>query len=101
LIKRVVLSAQAQTDLAGLDRAVALRIAGAINRLAETGAGSVQGLRGIHAFASVIGEYASTTMLIGSTFSGSAIAAMPAADPSPPRPGNGHVDSGRVTEPVE
>jgi len=50
LIKRVVLSTQAQTDLAGLDRAVALRIAGAINRFAETGAGNTQGPRGIEAY---------------------------------------------------
>ena len=48
MIKRVVLSTQAQADLAALDRAVALRIAGAINRFAATGAGNVQGLRGIH-----------------------------------------------------
>jgi mRNA-degrading endonuclease RelE of RelBE toxin-antitoxin system len=46
--KRVVVSPQAQADLAGLDRAVALRIAGAINRFATTGAGNVQGLHGIH-----------------------------------------------------
>jgi len=46
--KRVVVSPQAQADLAGLDRAVALRIAGAINRFAATGAGNVQGLHGIH-----------------------------------------------------
>ena len=48
MIKRVVLSTQAQADLATLDRAVSLRIAGAINRFASTGAGNVQGLRGIH-----------------------------------------------------
>jgi mRNA-degrading endonuclease RelE of RelBE toxin-antitoxin system len=46
--KRVVFSAEAQTDLASLDRSVALRIVGAINRFATTGAGNVQGLRGIH-----------------------------------------------------
>lgn len=48
MTKRVVLSTQAQADLATLDRAVALRIAGAINRFAATGAGNVQGLRGLH-----------------------------------------------------
>lgn len=48
MTKRVVVSPQAQADLAGLDRAVALRIAGAINRFATTGAGNVQGLHGIH-----------------------------------------------------
>ena len=48
MIKRVVLSAQAQTDLAALDRAVALRVIAAIQRFAATGAGNVQGLRGIH-----------------------------------------------------
>lgn len=46
--KRVVLSTQAQADMAALDRAVALRIIAAINRFAATGAGNVQGLRGIH-----------------------------------------------------
>jgi mRNA-degrading endonuclease RelE of RelBE toxin-antitoxin system len=46
--KRIVVSTQARADLAGLDRAVALRIAGAINRFAATGAGNVQALRGIH-----------------------------------------------------
>jgi mRNA-degrading endonuclease RelE of RelBE toxin-antitoxin system len=48
VIKRVVLSAQAQADLAALDRAVALRIIAALQRFAATGAGNVQGLRGIH-----------------------------------------------------
>ena len=48
MIKRVVLSAQAQADLAALDRAVALRIIAALQRFAATGAGNVQGLRGIH-----------------------------------------------------
>lgn len=48
MTRRVVLSSQAQADLAGLDHAVALRISGAISRFAATGAGSVQGLRGIH-----------------------------------------------------
>lgn len=46
--KRIVLSTEAKADLAGLDRAVALRIIGAINRFTATGAGNVQGLRGIH-----------------------------------------------------
>lgn len=45
MIKRVVVSTQAQTDLAALDSPVALRIAGAIHRFATTGAGNVQGLR--------------------------------------------------------
>lgn len=48
MIKRVVVSTQAQADLAALDRPVALRIAGAIHRFATTGAGNVLGLRGIH-----------------------------------------------------
>ena len=48
MIKRVVLSTEAQADLAALDRPVALRIVAAINRFAATGAGNVQGLRGIH-----------------------------------------------------
>lgn len=48
MIKRVVLSTQAQSDLAGLDRSVALRILAATRRFASTGAGNVQGLRGIH-----------------------------------------------------
>lgn len=48
MTKRVEVSPQAQADLAGLDRAVALRIVGAINRFATTGAGNVQGLHGIH-----------------------------------------------------
>jgi hypothetical protein len=42
VIKRIVLSTQAQADLAALDRPVALRIVGAINRFAATGAGNVQ-----------------------------------------------------------
>jgi mRNA-degrading endonuclease RelE of RelBE toxin-antitoxin system len=46
--KRVVVSAVAQTDLAALDRAISLRIVAAIHRFAATGAGNVQGLRGIH-----------------------------------------------------
>ncbi|MGP8244177.1 MAG: type II toxin-antitoxin system RelE family toxin [Bryobacteraceae bacterium] len=48
MIKRVVVSTQAQADLAAIDRPVALRIAAAIHRFATTGAGNVQGLRGIH-----------------------------------------------------
>ena len=48
MIKRVVLSTQAQSDLAALDRSVALRILAATRRFASTGAGNVQGLRGIH-----------------------------------------------------
>ena len=42
MIKRVVLSKQTQAALAALDRAVALRITGAINPFPETGAGNVQ-----------------------------------------------------------
>ena len=48
MIKRVVLSIQAKEDLAALDRAVGLRILAAVQRFASTGAGNVQGLRGIH-----------------------------------------------------
>jgi hypothetical protein len=48
VIKRIVLSIQAKGDLATLDRAVALRILAAVQRFASTGAGNVQGLRGIH-----------------------------------------------------
>ena len=48
MIKRVVLSTEARADLATLDRAVAIRIIGALNRFAATGAGNVHGLRGIH-----------------------------------------------------
>ena len=48
MIKRVVVSGQAQTDLAGLDRTITLRLIAAINRFAATGAGNIQGLRGIH-----------------------------------------------------
>jgi mRNA-degrading endonuclease RelE of RelBE toxin-antitoxin system len=47
-VKRVVFSAQAQADLAGLDRSIVLRIVGAINRFAATCAGDVKGLHGIH-----------------------------------------------------
>ena len=46
--KRVVVSAQAQADLAELDRSVALRIVAGIRRFAATGAGNVKALRGIH-----------------------------------------------------
>jgi mRNA-degrading endonuclease RelE of RelBE toxin-antitoxin system len=48
VIKRVVLSTQAKADLVALDRSVALRILAAVQRFASTGAGNVQGLRGIH-----------------------------------------------------
>jgi mRNA-degrading endonuclease RelE of RelBE toxin-antitoxin system len=48
VIKRVVLSSQAQADLKELDRAIAVRIAAAIQRFAATGAGNVKALRGIH-----------------------------------------------------
>jgi mRNA-degrading endonuclease RelE of RelBE toxin-antitoxin system len=48
VIKRLVLSTQAQADLAALDRAVALRIMGAIHRFAATGAGNVHGLHSLH-----------------------------------------------------
>lgn len=48
MIKRVILSTEAKADLAALDRSVVLRIVAAINRFAATGAGNVQGLRGIH-----------------------------------------------------
>ena len=46
--KRVVLSTDAQADLAGLDRSVALRVVAATDRFAATGAGNVQCLRSIH-----------------------------------------------------
>ena len=78
MIKRVVLSAQAKADLAVLDRAVGLRILATVQRFASTGAGNVQGLRGIHPPSSVsaseTGGSASTTMAIGSMCSASAIA---------------------------
>jgi mRNA-degrading endonuclease RelE of RelBE toxin-antitoxin system len=48
VIKRVVVSTQAQADLAALDRPVSLCIAGAIQRFATTGAGNVRRLHGIH-----------------------------------------------------
>jgi mRNA-degrading endonuclease RelE of RelBE toxin-antitoxin system len=48
VIKRLVLSTQAQADLAALDRAVALRIMGAIHRFAATGAANVHGLHSLH-----------------------------------------------------
>ena len=48
MTKRVALSAQAQADLADLDRAIALRIVSAIHRFAETGAGNIKVLRRIH-----------------------------------------------------
>ena len=48
MIQRVVLSTQAQSDLAALDHAGALRILAATRRFASTGAGNVQALRGIH-----------------------------------------------------
>lgn len=48
MIRRVVLSTEAQADIAALDRPVALRIAKAIHRFATSGAGNVQGLHGIH-----------------------------------------------------
>lgn len=78
MIKRVVLSTQAQSDLAALDRAVALRILAATRRLASTGAGNVQGLRGIHPpeFRLRVGDwrFAFTTTAIGLTCCASAIA---------------------------
>ena len=46
--KRVNLSAQAQADLAELDRATALRVLNKIYRFASTGAGNVTGLHHIH-----------------------------------------------------
>lgn len=46
--KRVQLSPLAQTDISKLDRAIALRILNSIHRFAETGAGNVKALHGIH-----------------------------------------------------
>lgn len=57
MIKRVVLSSQAKGDLAALDRAVWLRILAAVQRFASTGAGNVQGLRGIHPPVSASGDW--------------------------------------------
>jgi mRNA-degrading endonuclease RelE of RelBE toxin-antitoxin system len=48
VIKRVILSTEAQTDLAALDRPVALHILRAVSRVATTGVGNVQALHGIH-----------------------------------------------------
>ena len=48
MIKRVVLSPQAQADLKKLDRPIALAIVKTIHRFAATGAGNVKGLHGIH-----------------------------------------------------
>lgn len=46
-MKKLVLADQAKSDLAGLDRATRLRIVAAIQRLAETDAGSIKKLEGI------------------------------------------------------
>lgn len=48
MTRSVVLSDQAKQDLGKLDRAIALRIAGAIHRFADTGAGNVKALHGMH-----------------------------------------------------
>jgi hypothetical protein len=48
VIKRVVLSAQAQADLAALDRPIALRVFLPVYRFATTGAGNVHALHGLH-----------------------------------------------------
>ena len=48
MTKRLVMSMQAQEDLTNLDRGVALRIAGAIQRFADTGAGNVKALHAMH-----------------------------------------------------
>ena len=81
MIKLVVLSTQARADLAALDRATALRIMGAIHRFTATGAGNVQGLRGLHQpeFRLRVGDCASafTTTAIGLRSFASAIAAAP------------------------
>ena len=47
-MKKIFLSTEAQADLEGLDRSVALRVIKAMQRFAATGAGNVQGLHGIH-----------------------------------------------------
>jgi hypothetical protein len=87
VIKRVVLSIQAKGDLAALDRAVALRILAAVQRLASTGAGNVQGLRGIHPpeFRLRVGDWRvrfHDHAAIGSMCSVSAIARTPTAEPT-------------------
>jgi hypothetical protein len=78
VIKRVVLSTEAQADLAGLDRSVALRVVAATDRFAATGAGNVQCLRSIHhassVFVSAIGASVFTTTVSGSIFYASVIA---------------------------
>lgn len=80
MIKRVVLSAQAQTDLAALDRVIALRILGAIASLLPAPVTSklcAAFIRPSSAFALEIGEFAFTTAAIGSMSSVSAIARTP------------------------
>lgn len=81
MIKRVVLSIQAQADLAALDRSIALRIAGAIHHFTTTGAGNVQDsmefIRPIFVCTLAIGAFVFTTMVIASRSSASAIAATP------------------------
>jgi hypothetical protein len=85
VIKRVVVSTQAQADLAALDRPVSLRIAGAIQRFATTGAGNVRGLHGIHPpeFRLRVGDWRVRfhDHAIGSMSSASAIGATPTAEP--------------------
>ena len=46
--RRVHLSDQAQLDISKLDRPIAVRILNSIWRFAETGAGNVKALHGIH-----------------------------------------------------
>ncbi len=46
-MKKLVLTDQAQADLAALDRATRLRIAAAIQRLVFTNAGNIKKLQGI------------------------------------------------------
>jgi len=84
VIKRVVLSSQAKGDLAAPDRAVGLRILAAVQRFASTGAGNVQGRRGVHPpefrLAWGTGGSAFTTTAIGSMCSVSAIVRTPTAE---------------------
>lgn len=46
-MRKLVLTDQAKSDLAGLDRATRLRIAAAIQRLVQTNTGNIKKLQGI------------------------------------------------------
>jgi len=45
-LKRIVFSDQAKADVRAIEQQMAMRILGAIHRLAETGAGPVKTLKG-------------------------------------------------------